>query len=100
LADKLATSTDLSATRILGDQELRDAIDELHRSTQAITRHTETLKQQQDTLNRLVNARQQGRDARGALEAARARRLELKRSDLATAVRTDASTTKLAGTSS
>lgn len=81
-------STDLAETRVLSDQEIRVAIEELNRSTQAITRHTETLKQQQEAFERLVDGARQGHEERAAVEAAHARKWEAQRGDLAFAVRT------------
>jgi hypothetical protein len=81
-------SSDLTAAHILSDQEIKDAIRELNRSTQAITRHTELLKQQQEALNRLVESRLHTREERAATEAGQARKWHAGRSDLASRVRT------------
>ena len=72
----------LSESRVLSSQEIKDAIGELNRSTEAITRHTEMLKQQQESLDRLVNAARQGREERAAVEAGQARKWESHRRDL------------------
>ena len=72
---------------MLSDQELKDAIEELNRSTQAITRHTELLEQQQEALGRLLGSSSQSSEGRAALEAGHARKRETQRSDLAFAVR-------------
>ncbi|KAL2173958.1 uncharacterized protein P884DRAFT_250666 [Thermothelomyces heterothallicus CBS 202.75] len=83
LADKLAKSSDLAATCLLSDQEIKDAIEELHRSTQAITRHTEALRQQQEALGRLVDSGRESLKERVTIEAERARAWQSERSDLA-----------------
>ncbi|KAK3302676.1 uncharacterized protein B0T15DRAFT_487707 [Chaetomium strumarium] len=82
-AEKLAMSSDLTTARVLSDHEIKDAIDELNRSTQAIRRHTETLKQQQQALGRLVNANRQGAEERLALEEGQTRKWEAQCKDLA-----------------
>ncbi|KAK3902907.1 hypothetical protein C8A05DRAFT_15101 [Staphylotrichum tortipilum] len=83
LAERFASLPDLASAHVLTDADLRDAIDQLNRSTQAITQHTESLRQQQDALGRLVAARRQGNDDRLAVEAAHARRWQDQRRDLA-----------------
>ncbi|KAK4155765.1 hypothetical protein C8A00DRAFT_41688 [Chaetomidium leptoderma] len=86
LAERLAMSSDLTAARVLSDQEIRDATEELSRSTQAITRHTETFKLQQEALGRLVDASRLGNQARAAVEAGQARTWQAQRRDLASGV--------------
>ncbi len=86
LADRLAVSSDLTAARVLSDQEIRDAIEELNRSTQAITHHTETLKLQQEALGRLVDAARQSGEERAAMEAGQARKWQAERRNLASSV--------------
>ncbi len=88
LAERLATLPDLTSAPVLTDADFKDAIDQLNRSTQAIIQHTESLRQQQDALGRLVAARRQGNDDRLALEAAHARKWQGHRRDLASGVRT------------
>lgn len=83
VAEKLAMSSDLTAARALSDQEIKDAIDELNRSTQAITRHTEALKQQQEALGRLVDSGRESNKERVAIQEGRARKWEAERSNLA-----------------
>ncbi|KAK4244785.1 hypothetical protein C7999DRAFT_43609 [Corynascus novoguineensis] len=82
LAENLAISSDLTATCLLGDQEIKDAIEELHRSTQAITRHSESLRQQQEILGRLVSADRESSRERIAIEAERGRAWQSERRDL------------------
>lgn len=86
LAERLAMSSDLTTARVLSDQEIKEAIEELNRSTNAITRHTETLKQQQDALHRLLHADRQSADERAAIDAGRARKWEAQRRGLASGV--------------
>ncbi|KXX76079.1 hypothetical protein MMYC01_204165 [Madurella mycetomatis] len=83
LADKLAMSSDLTAARVLSNQDVKDAIEELNRSTQAITRQTDTLKQQQEALHRLVKGGHQGSEERAVLETGQTRKWEAQRSELA-----------------
>ncbi|CCF36040.1 hypothetical protein CH063_07695 [Colletotrichum higginsianum] len=52
--DKLVASQDLAAVQALSERQIQTAIDELNRSTAAIVKQTETLKQQQDALAKLV----------------------------------------------
>ncbi|KAJ4303923.1 hypothetical protein N0V88_001523 [Collariella sp. IMI 366227] len=85
LAERLAMSSDLTTARVLSDQEIKDAIDELNRSTNAITRHTEILRQQQDALHRLLDVDRQSAGQRGAIDAGRARKWEAQRRGLAAA---------------
>jgi prefoldin subunit 5 len=83
LAEKLAMSSDLAAARVLSDQEIKDAIEELNRSTQAITRHTDALRQQQEALGRLVDAGRESSKERVAVQEARTRKWQAERSNLA-----------------
>jgi hypothetical protein len=82
MAEKLAMSSDLSAARVLSDQEMKDAIDELKRSTQAISRHTEALKQQQEALGRLVDANRENNKARVTVEEGQVQKWEAERNSL------------------
>lgn len=82
MAEKLAMSSDLTAARVLSDQEMKDAIDELKRSTQAITRHTEALKQQQEALGRLVDTNRESNKARVTIQEGRLQKWEAERSSL------------------
>lgn len=68
------------------DQEIQDAIDELHRSTEAINKQTETLRQQQDALSRLLSSTGRIGDARFDLEVRRLQKWESDRKALNTAV--------------
>lgn len=80
-------SADLTASRVLSDQELRDAVEELNQSTQAITRHTETLKQQQEALTRLTDTSRQAAQEQAAAKSLHARKGEAQRRNLASVVR-------------
>lgn len=85
-ADELAASANLSTTLALTDQELKDAIDELARSTEVINKQTETLRQQQDALSRLLTTSGKSRGARSDLEAKRLHKWDTDRKHLNTAV--------------
>ncbi|KUI55556.1 hypothetical protein VP1G_02919 [Cytospora mali] len=85
-ADELAASENLSTTQALTDQELKDAIDELNRSTEAINKQTGTLRQQQDALSRLLTNTGKSGDARSDLETKRLYKWDTDRKALNTAV--------------
>lgn len=80
-------SSDLTTARVLSDHEIKDAIEELNRSTQAITNHTETLKLQQEALDRLVTAARQSNEESAAITAGQAQKWQVQRGDLASRVR-------------
>ncbi|KAK4667880.1 uncharacterized protein QC764_703870 [Podospora pseudoanserina] len=86
IVDKLASSSDLAAVQGLTDENVRDAIEQLDRSTQAITKQTETLKQQREALDRLVAADRQTRQERRVFESEQDRKYESQRRDLTLAV--------------
>ncbi|GKT52702.1 vacuolar H+/Ca2+ exchanger [Colletotrichum tofieldiae] len=65
--DKLVASRDLAAVQALSEREIQTAIDELNRSTAAIVKQTETLKQQQDALAKLVKSNTKVEEARSDL---------------------------------
>ncbi|KAK4187523.1 hypothetical protein QBC35DRAFT_384633 [Podospora australis] len=85
-AERLASSSDLNTVQALSDQEIRGAIEELNRSTQAITKQTETLKQQREALDRLVSNDRQGRQERVVFETEQSGRWESQRRNLTLAV--------------
>ncbi|KAK4098969.1 hypothetical protein N658DRAFT_202422 [Parathielavia hyrcaniae] len=85
LAERLAASSDLSAARVLSEREVKEAIEELTRSTQAIARHAETLKQQHQALDRLVDDNRKSKQERAALQESQARKWQAQRRDLASA---------------
>ncbi|KAK4196045.1 hypothetical protein QBC40DRAFT_13920 [Triangularia verruculosa] len=86
IADKLASSSDLAAVQGLTDENVRDAVEQLDRSTQAITKQTETLKQQRDALGRFVTGDRQTRQERRVFESEQDRKYESQRRDLTLAV--------------
>ncbi|CAP68299.1 uncharacterized protein PODANS_7_3870 [Podospora anserina S mat+] len=92
IVDKLASSSDLAAVQGLTDENVRDAIEQLDRSTQAITKQTETLKQQREALDRLVAADRQTRQERRVFESEQDRKYESQRRDLTLAVRSETHT--------
>jgi hypothetical protein len=85
-ADQLAASTDLATVQSFSDQELRDAIKELNRSTDTIAKQTETLKQQQEALTRLLKGKAKDAERRSALELKHAQASGLDRKASASAV--------------
>lgn len=85
-AQDLAESTDLSTVQAFSDLEIQNAIDELHRSTEAINKQTEILRQQQDALSRLLSTTGKFGDARSDLEVRRLHKWESDRKALNTAV--------------
>ncbi|KAG8165552.1 hypothetical protein KVR01_004104 [Diaporthe batatas] len=85
-AESLAASADLSRVQPSNDQELLDAIGELNRSTDAINKQTETLRQQQNAVSRLIAASGKNGDARSDLEAKRLYEWESTRKALQTNV--------------
>lgn len=76
LAEKLAASVDLATVQAFSDHEIRDAIDELTRSTDAISKQTEALRQQQEALGRLVSGNRKDAESRFVLESNQAQRLQ------------------------
>lgn len=68
------------------DQEIQDAIAELQRSTEAINKQTETLRQQQNAMSRLIFATGKNGDDRSDLEVRRLHKWEADRKALNTAV--------------
>jgi hypothetical protein len=65
---------DLSAVRGLNENEVKDAIEELKRSTTAIEKHTEALKLQQNAMSSLVKNEQRASQARATSTAAQHRK--------------------------
>ena len=60
---------DAPALLTFSDSDLREAIEELGRSTETISKQTETLRLQHDALDRLVKQTKKDGDARAELEA-------------------------------
>ncbi|KAK3357981.1 hypothetical protein B0T25DRAFT_175145 [Lasiosphaeria hispida] len=82
LAERLAKSTDLAAVQFLSEQEIKDAILELNRSTEAISKQAETLKLQHEALDRLVSGTKKDVDARASLESTQVQSWETTRRSL------------------
>lgn len=57
----------MAETRVLNEQEIKDAIAALNRSTESITRYNDILKQQRAALDRIVSAAKEGVDAQATL---------------------------------
>jgi len=66
--DRLAELHDLGEVQAVNEDDIRAAIEELNRSTGEINKQTETLRQQQDALARLVKKRDEAEQARRDLE--------------------------------
>lgn len=69
----------MATVQAFNDQEIRDAIIELNRSTDAINKQAETLKHQQDALARLVKGTAKDAEDRLALDMKYAQTAELDR---------------------
>jgi uncharacterized protein YoxC len=69
----------VASVQAFNDQEMKNAILQLNRSTEAINKQTETLKHQQDALARLVKNTSKDVEARSALDLKRAQVAELDR---------------------
>lgn len=85
--EKLEAAPDFASLQPLGHQEIRDAIDELNRSTDAINKQTETLRQQQDALSRLLASDGKNGTARSQLESKQDRKWATNKKTLNLAVR-------------
>ena len=85
-ADRLAAQ-DLSMVEGLNDREIRDAIEELKRSTASIEKQTEALKLQQNAMSALVKNEQRTSQARAYSDQAQLRRWETERSQVGQQVR-------------
>lgn len=94
--DQLAASADLATVQSFSDRELRDAIEELDRSTETISKQTEALTQQQDALTRLMRGKAKESEGRSALELKHAQAWELDRKTSASDVRTRPSSRRVA----
>lgn len=87
--DRLAALHDLAEIPAVTEDEIRGAIEELKRSTDAISKQTETLRQQQDALSRLVKKTAESDARRQEFEHARQRRSESERKRIAAEVSPD-----------
>lgn len=72
--DKLAALHDLAEVQAVSEDDIRIAIDELNRSTEAITKQTETLRQQQDAFSRLIKKASDSSARRETFEVERQRK--------------------------
>ncbi|KAH8898359.1 hypothetical protein GQ53DRAFT_711627 [Thozetella sp. PMI_491] len=77
---------ELSSVLALSDHEIKEAIQELNRSTEAIAKQTETINQQKEALVRLVRGSGKEVDARADLESRRSQKQEETQKELAWAV--------------
>ncbi|VUC21980.1 unnamed protein product [Clonostachys rosea] len=72
--DRLAALHDLAEVQAVSEDDIRAAIDELNRSTEAISKQTETLRQQQDAFSRLIKKASDSSARRETFEAERQRK--------------------------
>ncbi|KAL7920973.1 hypothetical protein ACQKWADRAFT_297225 [Trichoderma austrokoningii] len=77
--DILANLHDLSEVQGVTEDDIKVAIDELRRSTESITKQSETLRQQQDALSRLVRKRAENDTRRRDLDLDRQSKAESER---------------------
>ncbi|PON29957.1 hypothetical protein TGAM01_v201323 [Trichoderma gamsii] len=77
--DILANLHDLSEVQGVTEDDIKVAIDELRRSTENITKQSETLRQQQDALSRLVRKRAENDARRRDLDLDRQSKAESER---------------------
>ncbi|OHE95021.1 hypothetical protein CORC01_09678 [Colletotrichum orchidophilum] len=84
--DKLVESHDLAAVQAVGEREIQTAIEELNRSTAAIVKQTESLKQQQDALSKLVKTHTRVEEARSDLVFQRNQKHDAERRKMMTTV--------------
>ncbi|KXH64931.1 hypothetical protein CNYM01_04200 [Colletotrichum nymphaeae SA-01] len=84
--DKLVESQDLAAVQAVSEREIQTAIEELNRSTAAIVKQTETLKQQQDALSKLVKTHSRVEEARSDLVFHRNQKHDAERRKMMTTV--------------
>lgn len=74
---------DLAEVQAINEAELRAAIDELQRSTSTISKQTQTLRQQQDALSRLLKKQAESDVKRRDLAHGRRRKAEVERRQIA-----------------
>lgn len=86
LVEKLAADADLATVHAFSDQEIKDAIEELNRSTDAISKQTEALKQQREALERLVTGSTRDGEARADLESRQIQKWESERKSVQSTV--------------
>lgn len=73
---------DLSMVEGLNDREIRDAIEELKRSTASIEKQTEALRLQQNAMSALVKSERQTNDKRAHSDEAQLRRWQAERNQV------------------
>ncbi|KAL7819474.1 hypothetical protein V8C44DRAFT_318235 [Trichoderma aethiopicum] len=84
--DILANLHDLSEVQSVTEDDVKAAVDELRRSTESITKQSETLRQQQDALSRLVRKRAENEARRRDLDLDRQSKSESERQRVAAEV--------------
>jgi hypothetical protein len=85
-ADKITAANDLSAVRGLSDNEIRDAIEELKRSTAAIEKQSEALGLQQNAMKMLMKTNGRTREARVCVDKSQQRKWDVEKSHMIAAV--------------
>ncbi|OIW32904.1 hypothetical protein CONLIGDRAFT_570660 [Coniochaeta ligniaria NRRL 30616] len=78
-ANQLDASIDVASGQTFHDEDIRTAIQQLNRSTDAIGRQTETLRHQQDALARLIKNDSKDAQARAGLDLKHSQVLDLDR---------------------
>lgn len=84
--DILANLHDLSEVQSVTEDDIKVAIEELRRSTESITKQSETLRHQQDALSRLVRKRAENDARRRDLDMDRQSKSESERQRVAAEV--------------
>jgi hypothetical protein len=82
----LGASLDAGRALTFSDAEIKIAIEELKRSTDAVSKQTETLRHQQDALAKLINNESRSQQERAALHLKHSQTLELDRKSLKSSV--------------
>jgi len=77
---------DLSLVQGLNDQEIRDAIEELKRSTTAIEKHSEVLRLQQNAMSALVKNDKRTGQSRAYTEKGQVRKWDVEKGHIKAAV--------------
>ncbi|KAB5517503.1 hypothetical protein GE09DRAFT_566794 [Coniochaeta sp. 2T2.1] len=85
-ADQLAASLDAATAPLFHDEDIKAAIQELNRSTDAIGKQTETLKHQQDALARLIKNGSKDTQAREHLDLKHSQVLDFDRKSVKSSV--------------
>lgn len=87
-ADRLAAQ-DLSMVEGLNDREIRDAIEELKRSTASIEKQTEALRLQQNAMSALFKSERRANETRAHSDEGQLRRWQAERSQISQQVSMD-----------